>query len=110
MFYNTDQFADFIKKEIKAAMKEFLSEKESCLLTTNSRPEKSRYLRREQVSDYLGIGLSTVDLWARIGKLNKIDYKGSPRYDILEIDAQINNLRKYNNGKNHSFHSKNDLQ
>jgi len=96
MFYNSGQFADFLKTEVKAAIKEFFAEKGSSLFSTKSLPDHSRYLTRSQVATYLGIAVSTVDYWARIGKLNKIDLSGSPRFDKSEIDANINTFRKYN--------------
>lgn len=100
MVYNEEQFADLIKNEVKAAMKEFLTEKESTIFSTTQKGITNlRYLTRSQVKEYLNIGVSTVDYWARIGKLNKINYKGSPRFDKLEIDAEIKILCKYNKDK-----------
>lgn len=61
-----------------------LEERISDLLIKNQ--QESRYLTRKQVALYLNIGLSTVDLWSKLGKLRKIYMDGSVRFDREEID------------------------
>ncbi|MBK7370452.1 MAG: hypothetical protein IPJ09_03260 [Saprospiraceae bacterium] len=80
----TEQLVDCLIAKFKAAIEEVLIEKESESPTSKLDLGNTRYLTRIQVSKYLNIGLSTVDLWARIGKLNKLDLDGSPRFDRQE--------------------------
>ncbi|NNF32819.1 MAG: helix-turn-helix domain-containing protein [Saprospiraceae bacterium] len=75
--------------EIQEVIKRILEEKE----------ETSRYLTRKQVAQYLNIGLSTVDYWARIGKLHKIRIDGSVRFDKHQIDTDFINSKTNYNGK-----------
>lgn len=70
---------DTIKAEF-ATLKEELVE----LIRKQSSPQK--YLTRKEVAVYIGIGLSTVDLWSRLGKLTKYRIDGSVRFDREEID------------------------
>lgn len=70
---------DTIKAEF-ATLKEELVE----LIQKQSSPQ--RYLTRKEVAAYLVIGLSTVDLWSRLGKLTKYRIDGSVRFDREEID------------------------
>ena len=52
--------------------------------------EKSRYMTRKEVAKYLSIGLSTVDYWSGIGKLEKIEISGTVRFDKNQIDQLLN--------------------
>ena len=96
MFYTPSQMSDFIQDEVKTALHAFFQENPTLnLLSTNSGYQNCRFLTRKQVSQYLGIGLSTVDYWARIGKLTKVHLDGSIRFDKEAIDQSIRGLKKY---------------
>lgn len=51
--------------------------------------EKKRYLTIKETAQYLGIGISTVHLWVKQGKLNKVYVGGAPRFDKLELDQGV---------------------
>ena len=112
LHFDFNQFSDFIKTEVKNALKECLQSEGLNLVSHQSvfsPKEDVRYLTRKQVSCYLGIGLSTVDYWARIGKLKKQEYQKSIRFDKLEIDACIRGLKTYQR-PNSNFSSKSQIQ
>ena len=60
--------------------------KEQAQISPESKNEEQRYLTRKEVARYLGVALSTVDLWSRTGKLRKINVNGSIRFDKYEVD------------------------
>ncbi len=102
----SEQLADFIQNVVKAAMTEFMDEHEFNMMNRSLIYNDARYLTRHQVSQYLGIGLSTVDYWAKNGKLNKLKIDGSVRFDKAEIDESIKTLRKYRRVNSYSSTSK----
>jgi excisionase family DNA binding protein len=59
------------------------------IIGRNNPNEERRYLTRKQVSVYLGIGVSTVDFWAKTKRLTKLNVNGSVRFDKAEIDLAI---------------------
>ncbi|MCB0689659.1 MAG: helix-turn-helix domain-containing protein [Saprospiraceae bacterium] len=74
-----DALRELLKNEfevLRSELKEML----------NSKNEEQRYLTRKEVARYLGVALSTVDLWSRTGKLRKINVNGSIRFDKYEVD------------------------
>ncbi len=90
-FFTTEEFLAFMKREVKTAVEEALvSAKQAQTATLGIH---AKYLTRHQVAEYLGIGLSTVDHWTRIGRLKKIFIDNAPRFDREEID------RKFSPGK-----------
>lgn len=66
--------------------KELTLFKEELIGILQQQSQAQRYLTRKEVAVYLGIGLSTVDLWSRLGKLTKYRIDGSVRFDRKEID------------------------
>ena len=94
MFINDEDFKDFVRTEIREAIEEVLM-KQLPQLQSRNEFKDTRYLTRRQVSKYMGIGLSTVDYYARCGKLKKIFIKGSPRFDKEEIDKSFSSIKKY---------------
>ena len=81
-----DALRDLLKEEFEV----FRSEIRNLLKSQN---EEQRYLTRKEVARYLGVALSTVDLWSRTGKLHKIKVSGSSRFDRLEIDRTFSHLK-----------------
>lgn len=79
-----DHIRAIIQEEV-GGLKQFITD----ALTRRKDPEEVRYLTRSQVAKYLSIGLSTVDYWAKIRKLNKVVVNGSVRFDKVEIDDFI---------------------
>ena len=69
---------DLLHDELQAVKQELLQE-------IRKSKEGPRYLTRKEVAQYLSCGLSTVDYWSRIGKLNKIHIDGTVRFDKQEI-------------------------
>jgi len=76
-----------IENIIKNAIhEEFDQLKKELLESMENATEKQRYMTRKDVANYLGIGLSTVDYWSRLGKLKKVNIGGSIRFDKVELD------------------------
>ena len=81
-----DALRELLKNEfevLRSELKEML----------NSKNEEQRYLTRKEVARYLGVALSTVDLWSRTGKLRKINVNWSIRFDRNEVDRTFSNLK-----------------
>ncbi len=85
---------DFLRQEVKVAVKEALQEFNAEAKVVRLTPA-ARYLTRSQTAEYLGISEKTVDLWARTGKLKRSYIKGSPRFDREWIDQSFDDLKKY---------------
>lgn len=66
---------------------EFTILKEEMIELMQRQKEPQRYLTRKETAVYLGLAKSTVDLWSRQGKLTKIYFGKSVRFDREEIDA-----------------------
>ena len=94
MIFTEDDFRLIVRSEVREAIQEVLV-KQLPQLQSRNEFKDTRYLTRRQVAKYLGIGLSTVDYYARCGKLKKIFIKGSPRFDKEEIDKSISTIKKY---------------
>lgn len=86
---------DLIHNEVKAAFKEAITELGIHSNRSFIPTPLSRYLSRKQTAEYLDIGLSTVDYWARIGKLHKVFIEDAPRFDREEIDKSFSELKKF---------------
>ena len=95
MLLKDNEFMDLLHSEVKAAIKEAITEMGIPLGRSSNHSPQSRYLTRRQVSDYLGIGLSTVDYWTKLDKLHKIFIDGAPRFDREEIDKSFSDLKKF---------------
>ena len=55
---------------------------------------KQKFMRAKEVSDYLSIGLSTVWLYAKEGKLTPIHIsKRVTVFEVEEINKLINNVK-----------------
>lgn len=66
---------------------EFATLKEELVELIQKQSSPQRYLTRKETAVYLGLAKSTVDLWSRQGKLTKIYFGKSVRFDREEIDA-----------------------
>lgn len=88
---NEEALAAMIRRETLAAIQEYFEARQG----HDSSPPKPRYLSRREVAEYLSIGLSTVDYWARIGRLKKIKVGRSVRFDRQELDESLQKLQKY---------------
>ncbi len=86
----------YLKQILQEEMKVF---KEEILQTIKQDRELSRYLTRKQVAQLMSIGLSTVDYWARLGKLTKLRIHGTIRFDREQINKTFN-LKSQNYEKN----------
>lgn len=95
MLLTENEFLDLIHVEVKSAFKEAMKDLGIQMDRTFHPFPQTRYLTRKQVADYLGIGLSTVDYWARIGRLNKVFIEDTPRFDKEEIDKGFSKLKKF---------------
>lgn len=94
MTFFTDEFLDFVKREVKDAVEQAFvvrEERKNIKLL-----EQARYLTRHQVSTYLGIAPSTVDYWSRIGKLTKVYIGKTPRFIREDIDKVFTRLKRMN--------------
>ncbi len=95
MLLISNEFKDLIHCEVKLALKEAITELGIQLSRSSNNSPPSRYLTRRQLADYLGIGLSTVDYWTKIGKLHKIFIDEAPRFDRELIDKSFSKLKKF---------------
>lgn len=68
---------------------EFQQMKGDILSEIRKSESESRYLTRKDVARYMNCGLSTVDYWARTGKLQKINIDGTVRFDKVVIDELL---------------------
>lgn len=96
MVINISFIRNLIKNEVMEALQDFASENPHLFQSNStSMPEMGRFLTRHQTAKYLGISLSTVDLWARTGKLQKLVFNNSVRFDRYQIDEDWDSLAKY---------------
>ena len=85
---------DFLRQEVKVAVKEALQEFNAEAKVVRLTPA-ARYLTRSQTAEYLGISEKTVDLWARTGKLKRKYFGKAPRFDRDAIDLSFGDLKKH---------------
>jgi len=73
-----------IRQEVTHALEPIVNH-----LKAQKKFEEKRYFTIKETAKYLGIGVSTVHYWVKIGKLRKHYIKGSPQFDKKEIDADL---------------------